>query len=92
LTFELFVRPSKQATLHHHDQLAQLKKIQSPNRKTGVGQPEKYRSIRSGIFGHLLVGDKLKVLGRPLEKEASTWLNASLTESGNNIIANVFKK
>jgi hypothetical protein len=40
----------------------------------------------------MLVGDKLKVLGQPLEKEASTWLNASLTESANNIIANVFKK
>jgi len=51
LTFELFAQSSKQATLHHRDQLAQLTKIQAPNRKTTAGQPEKYRSIRSGFFG-----------------------------------------
>lgn len=37
--FEFFVQPSGQATLHHHDQLAQLKKIQSRNRKTKADQP-----------------------------------------------------
>jgi len=51
LTFELFAQPLEQATLHHRDQLAQLTKIQAPNRKTTAGQPEKYKSIRSGIFG-----------------------------------------
>jgi len=37
--FELSVQPSEQATLHHHDQLEQPKKIQSQNRKTEGDQP-----------------------------------------------------
>jgi len=37
--FELSVQPSEQATLHHHDQSEQLKKIQSQNRKTKGDQP-----------------------------------------------------
>jgi len=39
--FEFFVQPSGQATLHHHDQLAPLKKIQSQNRMIKAGQPGK---------------------------------------------------
>lgn len=71
--FELFVQPSKQATLHHHDQLAQLKKIQSQNRKIKAGQPGKTEIHQICDLGGK-PGSKTKKSSKYIDAKAADWI------------------